>query len=331
MSKKRKLKNPTGQKWFDVHFSLNGFVKMQAEDSDEACQKAEDMLNEQLGSIETAANTSLGVEIVEAVEGGGVITTNANTKYFGRSTTMGWTSCRMDKPLKEFISDLYRIDNPTIKYEVLECRIKNLRVAYLAVKTTFKEVLRINQTAPKNLPLLMGSLETEDGRKALAARLAGQPGPNPTQVWAGVCLIHLTPRSDFDITYKDLTEYVGPGATDCPESILKKLTPIKESLEGTYRGYAAGWRKSCWARIESLKSKPRLVNGCLVKFAKPIEFTGGWSADTVLVEDAFRQRYREPKRNIRLRLPRRIFQDRDYTILPKEIAEQTHALNSIIA
>ena len=54
-------------KWYDVHFSLNGFVKMQAESEEEACEKTEEMLNEQLGSIETAANTGLEIEIIEAV------------------------------------------------------------------------------------------------------------------------------------------------------------------------------------------------------------------------------------------------------------------------
>ena len=55
-------------KWFDVHFSLNGFVKMQAYDNDEACEKALAMLTDQLGSIESAAHTGLGIEVIEAIE-----------------------------------------------------------------------------------------------------------------------------------------------------------------------------------------------------------------------------------------------------------------------
>jgi len=54
--------------WYDVHFTLNGFVKMQAESEEEACEKAYEMLNGQLGSIETAANTGLGVNVIEAIK-----------------------------------------------------------------------------------------------------------------------------------------------------------------------------------------------------------------------------------------------------------------------
>ena len=58
------------KQWYDVHFSLNGFVKMQATSNEEACLKAEEMLQGQLGSIEAAANTGLGIEVTEAIKEG---------------------------------------------------------------------------------------------------------------------------------------------------------------------------------------------------------------------------------------------------------------------
>jgi hypothetical protein len=54
--------------WYDVHFQLNGFVKMQAETKEEACRLAERMLNQQLPDIEGEAHTGLSVEITEAVK-----------------------------------------------------------------------------------------------------------------------------------------------------------------------------------------------------------------------------------------------------------------------
>lgn len=54
-------------KWYDVHFSLNGFYKIKADNEEEAMEKVEDILNNNLGAIESAANTGLGVEVIEAI------------------------------------------------------------------------------------------------------------------------------------------------------------------------------------------------------------------------------------------------------------------------
>lgn len=58
------------QKWYDVHFSLIGFHKMQAESSEEACQKVEDMLLKMQAGVERVICTGVGVEVTEAVEEG---------------------------------------------------------------------------------------------------------------------------------------------------------------------------------------------------------------------------------------------------------------------
>ena len=56
------------RKWFDVHFSLNGFMKIEADSGEDAMEKAEEILNDHLGAAETAINTGLGVEVYEALE-----------------------------------------------------------------------------------------------------------------------------------------------------------------------------------------------------------------------------------------------------------------------
>lgn len=58
--------------------------------------------------------------------------------------------------------------------------------------------------------------------------------------------------------YKDMDETMGPYYHNCPERILKLLTP-------TDRLYAQDWRDACWAKIEAKKARPKNKPGtCLL-------------------------------------------------------------------
>lgn len=58
--------------------------------------------------------------------------------------------------------------------------------------------------------------------------------------------------------YKDMDESMGPYQTNCPERILKLLTPTEYQ-------HAQDWRDACWAKIEAKKARPKNKPGtCLL-------------------------------------------------------------------
>lgn len=63
--------------WYDVHFSLSGFMKIQAENEESAQDKAEDILSKMKPRIEDIVKTGVGMEIGDALdermEGGALI------------------------------------------------------------------------------------------------------------------------------------------------------------------------------------------------------------------------------------------------------------------
>lgn len=67
-------------------------------------------------------------------------------------------------------------------------------------------------------------------------------------VFAAVYLTSTKEDDYFNFSYKDLDETCGPNYYDCPESILKLLTP-------TDNDYAIEWRVECWENIRKKKEK----------------------------------------------------------------------------
>lgn len=56
------------KKWYDVHFSLNGFMKIRAKDEEDAAQKVGGWLEENVEDIEKMIKTGIGVEVYEVLE-----------------------------------------------------------------------------------------------------------------------------------------------------------------------------------------------------------------------------------------------------------------------
>ena len=67
------------------------------------------------------------------------------------------------------------------------------------------------------------------------------------RVWALVILFTFS-RKEY--AWKDLDETCGPGESNCPEKILKLLTPTDSE-------YANAWRKRCWDHIALSKFEMR--------------------------------------------------------------------------
>ena len=83
------------------------------------------------------------------------------------------------------------------------------------------------------------------------------------QVWAAVFLVDFRRGGDgLAFGYKDMTEHMGPVESECPERILRRLTPLTDVEDP--QGWARAWRERCWANLTARRSR-RLTEGAQVK------------------------------------------------------------------
>lgn len=80
----------------------------------------------------------------------------------------------------------------------------------------------------------------------------------------------------YNLMYKEMDEFTGPYAYQCPERILKLLSP-------TDNVNALRWREGCWKRINEIKRAPKIKIGATIKFNSVIRFTNGVEFDTAEV------------------------------------------------
>lgn len=93
------------------------------------------------------------------------------------------------------------------------------------------------------------------------------------QVWAAVFLVDFRRRADgLAFGYKDMTEHMGPVESDCPERILRRLTPLSDAQDP--QGWARAWRERCWASVNARRSL-RLYDGALVRTRAPYALPSG--------------------------------------------------------
>jgi hypothetical protein len=160
---------------------------------------------------------------------------------------MGWTYTTMPREgANAYLRSNFTWDNKEakVKGEVLDCAIVRRKVAYLAVRHT----------------------NTETGA---------------SYVFAAVVLLNFIPkpRDGYGFGYKDMDEGMGPVEDDCPERILKLLTPIETMAEGGVSiRYASEWRSRCWSRIERAKARPTLRPGVVATLASPVNYRDGVQA-----------------------------------------------------
>jgi hypothetical protein len=107
-------------------------------------------------------------------------------------------------------------------------------------------------------------------------------------VFAAVILISNTKKDGFG--YKDQTEIMGPCQYDCPQRIMRLLSPLAELPRV---GYAADWRASVAARHDELRQQQKLRNslrvGHIVTLPDAVRFSGGITARSFRVAH-FRRR-----------------------------------------
>ena len=93
-------------------------------------------------------------------------------------------------------------------------------------------------------------------------------------------VVYLTSTNGREFGYKDMDETMNPYYYDCPESILKELTP-------TDNEWANFWRKNCYANIERKKTElnlNKLPIGTKIKFTLTFDTSRNKEGDTVILE-----------------------------------------------
>ncbi len=97
------------------------------------------------------------------------------------------------------------------------------------------------------------------------------------------------------LTYKIIHETSGPAQDTFPLSLLNQLDPIDSE-------WANDWRERVRAYHRNKASKPHLTPGDVVRFEKPISFTGGFDASELTYLGGFR--FETGRFGSRVRLPR---------------------------
>lgn len=72
-------------------------------------------------------------------------------------------------------------------------------------------------------------------------------------VFAAIYLTSTNMKDYYNFSYKDMDETAGPCERECPESILKLLTPTDDE-------WANEWRNDCWENIKKKKEKKKDPN-----------------------------------------------------------------------
>lgn len=90
------------------------------------------------------------------------------------------------------------------------------------------------------------------------------------EVFAAVVLTSFEKGEFF---WKTMDETEGPAVRECPQRILKRLSPLAEDN----KTYAAEWRKECWEFHENRKAqnKKPYEHGDVVEFPQDITFGNG--------------------------------------------------------
>ena len=108
------------------------------------------------------------------------------------------------------------------------------------------------------------------------------------RVSAVVCYLNYRPHDPlYNFGYKAVDEFAGGGRYDCPERILRLLTPLPESTPGEPEpegiANARAWRAACWRRLQLRRLQPRVRHGDTIVFDEPITFSDGTELDTFRV------------------------------------------------
>jgi len=162
---------------------------------------------------------------------------------------MGWLFVHRDS--SQSIADFFKTELKSPgRYEVLDCVVVKNEVAYLAVRHTNKVGVSV--------------------------------------VGAVVCLLEHATREYNNFGYKDIDETMGPAESECPERILKQLTPLESAAYQSMCSsvdYAKDWRDRCRSNLPRCI---RLKAGDRLRSLIPVHFGNGQVLTEFVVKDARR-------------------------------------------
>ena len=92
------------------------------------------------------------------------------------------------------------------------------------------------------------------------------------EVFCAVYLLRWS-NSDYNFSYKSMTEFVGPCETECPLRIMKLLTPLSDKNDPDK--WARNWREKVYKYWED---KKKFDSGFVLKTKNEISFTNGLNA-----------------------------------------------------
>lgn len=94
------------------------------------------------------------------------------------------------------------------------------------------------------------------------------------EVFAVVTLISFQKREFF---WRDMDETEGPVQTECPQRILKLLTP-------TDHEYAKNWREKCWKfHKQNRNGAKTFQHGDILEFPREVNFTDGFTGQQFIL------------------------------------------------
>jgi len=91
------------------------------------------------------------------------------------------------------------------------------------------------------------------------------------------CVVYIINWSKgyFNFSYKDMTEFAGPCAYNCPERIFRLLTQLND--ENDPNGWARGWREKVGLLINKRKAICRIKANNVIKTSEPIGFSNNYN------------------------------------------------------
>ncbi|MEW6047194.1 MAG: hypothetical protein AB1609_12030 [Bacillota bacterium] len=132
------------------------------------------------------------------------------------------------------------------------------------------------------------------------------------EVNAIVCELMYRPNDFYNFGYKDVDEEMGPIHANCPERILRLLTPTDNET-------ARRWREECWENLRARRGRPRLRKGVVIRFSEPVRFTSGSRLSEFRVEDPRRLVFSDPRYPWnRYKLSRRTLRNRSWEIVEQQ-------------
>lgn len=96
------------------------------------------------------------------------------------------------------------------------------------------------------------------------------------------CTVFLTRTSKGEWGYKAIDERSGPVEANCPQMILKQLSPLND--ENDPNGWARNWRDKCAQALTYKRRRARIKSGQKIKLTRAVKLTNGKWIDTFEVQ-----------------------------------------------